>query len=109
MGSREGKHGVFLPFAGERHKVGAMNTWGILARLYGGLFVVDLRLTLLCSMASLLLSAGTLLPIRSIRTAPRMVWLVLAVWVGYFFLSVLILDLVFQYPVFRIRAWFPIP
>ena len=82
---------------------------GTLARLYGGFFVVDVRLVMFGLFLSLLLSAATVLPLRRVSQTSRVLLLMAALWVVYFLVSLGVLGAVFDYPVIRIQSFFELP
>lgn len=81
----------------------------VLATVYAGFFVIDVRLALITLGLSLLSSAGTVLLVRRFTTLRQAApWFVVGtVFFGLAFL--LFLDLALSYPVFEIRSFFQVP
>jgi hypothetical protein len=79
-----------------------------LASLYGGFFILDVRLVLFVLGLAVLASAGSVLAFRSIRLNREMIpWFTLGVLVFFLFFTVLF-NYVFDYPLFLIRSFFEI-
>ncbi len=81
----------------------------ILAMVYAGFFVVDLRLILISLGLSLLSSTGTVLLARRVTSFKAALPWIGAGVVLYELVFILFLDLVLNYPVFEIRSFFPVP
>lgn len=82
---------------------------GPLAKLYGGFFVLDVQQLLFSLFLGLLLAAATVLLVRRIRQTSLMVAWLGALWVAYFLVTLLVLKVLLDYPVFRIHSIFELP
>lgn len=82
---------------------------GPLAKLYGGYFVVDVQQLLFSLFLGLLLASATVLLVRRIRQTSVMVAWLGALWVAYFLMTVLVMKVLMDYPVFRIHSIFELP
>lgn len=81
----------------------------VLATIYAGFFVIDVRLALITLGLSLLCSAGTVLLIRRFTTLRQAApWFAAGV-VLFGLAFVLFLDLALSYPIFEIRSFFQVP
>ncbi len=79
------------------------------AKLYGGYFVLDIQQLLFSLFLGLLLAAATALLVRGIRgTSVMLAWLA-ALWAAYFLVTLLVLKVLLDYPVFRIHSIFELP
>ena len=80
-----------------------------LASLYGGFFILDVRLLLFVSGLAVLASAGTVLAVRSIRMNREMIPYLILGFLLFFMLFTVLFNYVFDYPLFLIRSFFEIP
>jgi len=80
----------------------------LLAKLFGGFFVVDLRLLLFLIILAVLLAAGTVLAVRGLTLGRELIPPLVGAFFAFILLLVLITDLVVGYPVLALRSWFEI-
>jgi len=81
----------------------------LLAKLYGGFFVVDLRLLLWLTVLCVLLSLGSVLLLRRLKGLRQMASVFAALFCGAFLLGLAVLYWLAGYPVFVIRSFFQLP
>lgn len=87
---------------------GVRGAW-LLAKLYGGFFVVDLRLLLWLVMLCLLVAAGGVLVWQRGRAYRQLIPVFLGAFGLLFLIGLVVLHWVAGYPVFVIRSFFQLP
>ncbi len=88
---------------------GLCGGWLQLAKLYGGFFVVDVRLLLWLVLLCLLVSVGGVLLWPRLKGLRQMAPAGAALFVFFFVLGLALLHWVGGYPVFVIRSFFQLP
>lgn len=81
----------------------------MLARLYGGYFVLDLKLVIFSLLLSALLALATVLLVRRLSERSRRMWAIVLLTLIYLALTHTILTWGFDYPAFRIAQVFELP
>jgi len=81
----------------------------VVAKLYGGFFVVDLRLLAWLVILCILLSLGSVLVWQRIRGLRQMVPVFSALFIAFLLVGLAVLHWLAGYPVFVIRSFFQLP
>jgi len=76
---------------------------------FAGWFVVDIRLLIFTVVVSLLVTVGTMSMISKGRKRKELLKTGVFFFVASVVFNILILNTVFDYPVFRIESFFPFP
>ena len=76
---------------------------------YAGWFVIDFRLLLFTIVISLLVTVGTMSILSKGRTRNELLKMGVLFFIASVVFNVIVLNTVFQYPVFRIESFFPFP
>jgi hypothetical protein len=82
---------------------------GVLAKLYGGYFAVDLRLLAWAVLLSALSSVGFVLALKHLKGTRRVAAWLVAGFFCFLLLSLLVFQFVVDYPILALKSFFEIP